>query len=243
MLSDIVTAGQVVEIQLVNGPTLQEEKNEEEKKIYRTKVFDVVSEDQLEIMMPIEKGKLILLPVDGEFDLCFYTTHGLYQCYAKVKDRYKSNNIYILVMELSSNLRKHQRREYYRFGCVLEMDSRELDTEEVKAVEQKKPYFVPGLPLKHSVIVDLSGGGLRFIADYQYEVNSLIYCNYSLALKDEMKQYHLVGKVLAVKELENKPGMYEHRVQYLNMDVDVREEIIRYIFQEERKQRHKTTVR
>ena len=45
--------------------------------------------------------------------------------------------------------------------------------------------------------------------------------------------------MLAVREVEGKPGSYEHRVQYLNMDVDEREEIIKYIFEQERKQRHK----
>lgn len=240
MLSEIVSAGQIVEIQEVHKA--QEGENaEEEKKVYRTKVFDVLSEDQLEIMMPLEKGKVVLLPVDGEFDLCFYAEKALYQCYARILDRYKSNNVYIVVAELTSNLRKHQRREYYRFGCALDMDSRELEKEEVRALEQNQIYLVPGRPLKHSVIVDISGGGLRFIANYSYDVGIMIYCTYHLNVKGEIKEYHLVGKVLSVRELEDKPGAYEHRVQYVNLDVDVREEIIKYIFEEERRQRHKTS--
>ena len=239
MLTSIIDAGQVVEIQSVNR--IAEESEEERKKVYRSKVFDVLSEDQLEILMPMEKTKLILLPIEGNFNLCFYTEKGLYQCFAKVIDRYKSNNVYILVMELTSNLRKYQRREYYRFSCALEMQSRKLELEEVIAVEKKKAMLVPGLPLKRSVIVDISGGGLRFIANYKYEPESLIYCNYELLVKGQEKEYHLVGKVLSVKELENRLGTYEHRVQYLNMDIDEREEIIRYIFEEERKQRHKET--
>lgn len=115
MLSDIIVAGQIVEIGAVKeADDNPEEGIQEMKKTYRTKVFDVLSEDQLEIMMPIEKGKVILLAVDGQFDLCFYTEKGLYQCFARVLDRYKSNNIYIVVVELTSNLRKRQRREYYR---------------------------------------------------------------------------------------------------------------------------------
>lgn len=239
MLTSIIDAGQVVEIQSVNR--IAEKSEEERKKVYRSKVFDVLSEDQLEILMPMEKTKLILLPIEGNFNLCFYTEKGLYQCFAKVIDRYKSNNVYILVMELTSNLRKYQRREYYRFSCALEMQSRKLELEEVIAVEKKKAMLVPGLPLKRSVIVDISGGGLRFIANYKYEPESLIYCNYKLLVKGQEKEYHLVGKVLSVKELENRLGTYEHRVQYLNMDIDEREEIIRYIFEEERKQRHKET--
>ena len=66
-------------------------------------------------------------------------------------------------MELTSNLRKYQRREYYRFSCALEMNSRKLEPEEVKAVDRNQLYLVPGLPAKRSVIVDISGGGLRFV--------------------------------------------------------------------------------
>lgn len=241
MLSDIVEAGQVVEIQSIEKET--QENTEELKKVYRTKIFDILTEDQLEILMPMEKSKLILLPIDGEFDLCFYGKSGLYQCFARVIDRYKSNNVYILVMELTSNLRKFQRREFYRFSCALEMNSRKLVPEEVKAVDRNELYLVPGLPAKRSVVVDISGGGLRFIANYSYDVGSMIYCNYTLLVHGEAKEYQLIGKVLSVNELENRPGVFEHRVQYVNVDVDVREEIIRYIFEEERRQRHKENGR
>lgn len=248
MLSDFVAAGQIVEIQAVN-PVPEEGEEEKqaqlleggERKVYRTKVFDVLSEDQLELMMPLEKGKVILLQVDGEFDLCFYTEKGLYQCYARVLDRYKSNNVYIVVMELTSNLRKHQRREFYRFGCALNMSSRLMEKDEIAAAEQGRSYLMPGLSMRQGVAVDISGGGLRFIADFSYEAGSYIYCSYTLHVKGQPKQYNLAGKVLSVRELEDKPGTFEHRIQYVNLDVDEREEIIRYIFEEERRQRHKAT--
>ncbi len=41
--------------------------------------------------------------------------------------------------------------------------------------------------------------------------------------------------MLDVKEVENRPGTFEHRVQYINMDTEEREEIIKYIFDEERR--------
>lgn len=246
MLSDMIVVGQIVEIQAVNPDTEEESENEKEtvkidevKKTYRTKVFDILSEDQLEIMMPIEKGKVILLPVDGQFDLCFYTEKGLYQCYARVLDRYKSNNIYIVVMELTSNLRKRQRREYFRLDCALEMEFRALEKTEIAAVKQDRFYLTKGLPLRQGTIADISGGGVRFIAGCSFEVGTLIYCTYTLQAKGEEKQYHLIGKVLLSRELDDRPGEYENRVQYVNMDVDEREEIIKYIFEEERKQRHK----
>jgi len=240
MLSRLLLPGDKVELQAVER--LREENAEEERKVYYSQVYDILSDDRMEIIMPMEKTKLILLPVDSVYDVVIYTSGALYQCFARIIDRYKSNNVYILVLELASNLRKHQRRDYYRFSCALDMCARPLMEEELKAIEQKESLFLtPGLPLKRSVIVDISGGGLRFIADHEYEKDSMIYCNYNLILDGESKECSLVGKILSVRPVENKRGVYEHRVQYVDIGVEKREEIIRYIFQEERKNRKKET--
>ena len=238
MLSNFISLGDKIELQAVSRST--EESGEMVKKTYGSKVYDILSEDTLEIVMPTEKTKLILLPVDSEYDVVFYGESGLFQCFVRIIDRYKSNNMYILVVELISNLRKYQRREYYRFSCSLEMCARNLEEEEIQAIESKMPYeLTPGLPLKQSVIVDISGGGLRFISSQRYEPESLLYCRYKLVIGGSLKTYEIVSKVLAVKELENRRGIFEHRVQYFNIREDVREEIIKYIFEEERKSRRK----
>ena len=241
MLTNFVKAGQKIELQSVER--MNSENEEQIRKVYVSKVYDVLSEDRLEVQMPMEKTKLILLPVDAEYNICFYTDQGLYQCFVRIIDRYKSNNVYILVLELISNLRRFQRREYYRFSCALEMESRDLLEEEKKAVEKEEYRLIPGLPLKRSVIVDLSGGGLRFVSVQKYANDSIIYITYHLMLNGQKKKYELLGRILSVNEVQGRPGTYEHRVQYINLDVDAREEIIKYIFEEERKHRHKESNR
>ncbi len=234
MISKYVEPGDKLELILVeHGHVINEESS---KRVYQSKVNDVLTEDRLEILMPMEKTKLILLPVDAEYDMSIYTKNGLYQCFVRVVDRYKSDNMYLLVVELTSNLRKNQRREYYRFSCALEMCSRNLEAEEIDAIEQEQMInLVPGLPLKRSVIVDISGGGLRFISEQKYEEGSMIYCSYHLLVNGTRKLYELVSKVLEAKPVENRKGVFEHRVQYVNISEGIREQIIRYIFQEERK--------
>lgn len=242
MLSKFIRPGDRVELQRVDR--MGEAKPTEDKKMYTSEIYDILTEDQLAITMPMEKMKLILLPIDEEYDLIFYTSNGLLQCFARVMDRYKNNNIYLMSVELTSNLRKYQRREYYRFSCALEMCSRVLTEEERIAIKEKKDYIWSGeQPLKRSVIVDISGGGLRFMSIHRYEPETLLYCNYHLLIQGEYKKYDLVGKVLSVRESENRPGTYEHRVKFINMDADTREEIIKYIFEEERKNRKREKER
>lgn len=234
MLSKFISVGDKIELQAVGKWT--EEQPADGGKLYMSRVHEILSEDTMEIVMPMEKTKLILLPVDGEFDLVIYGETGLYQCFARIVDRYKSNNVYLLAVELTSNLRKHQRREYYRFSCALEMCARNLESTEVEAIENKMPYVLtPGLPLKQSVIVDISGGGLRFLSSQRYEPDSLLYISYYLIKDGGKKKYEIIGKVLSARKLENRQNTFEHRVQYVNMDSNVREEIIKYIFEEERK--------
>lgn len=244
MLSDIVAAGQVVELEEVT----EEAEGRHPKKVgkkHRTKVFDVLSGDQLEIMMPIEKGKVVLLPVDGQYNLCFYAGKGLYQCYARILDRYKSNNVFIAVAELTSNLQKRQRREFYRLGCALRVKFRALGADEILAAEMGyfKPNPLDGASLKEGVVADISGGGMRFTAQWHYDAGTVIYCTYSLPFNNAEKQYHLIGRLLRCEEVGGQPGVFEFRVQYINMDVDDREDIIKYIFEEERRQRHKAMNR
>lgn len=232
LLAKYIVPGCRVDLQAIDRSRMSSGENAK-KKTLQSKVLDILSDDRIEIAMPMEQSKLILLPIDGEYDVYFYGDHGLYQCYARVVDRYKNNNIYVLVIDLISNLRRHQRREYYRFSCALEMNSRQLQEEEI--AEESAGNVIPELPLKRSVIVDISGGGLRFIANYAYEVQSLILCKYRLLISGTSKEYTMVGRVLAVKELENRKGVFEHRVQYTQVEAEDREEIIKFIFDEERK--------
>lgn len=238
MFSKFISIGDKIELQAVSHE--YEEKQETVSKVYHSAVNEIRSEDTIEIRMPMEKTKLILLPIDSEYDMVFYGSSGLFQCLGRIIDRYKSNNTYLLLVEMISNLRKYQRREFYRLKCALEMHTRNLEESEVQNIESRMPYSLANdLPLKESVIVDISGGGMRFLSTHCYEPGSLLYCSYHLINGAERKKYEVISRVLSSVELDNRPGTYEHRVKYYDMDPAVREEIIKFIFEEERKSRQK----
>ena len=239
MLADYISPGNRVELKATGKIWMDEDART--KQIYMSKVMDITSDDRIEVLMPFEKGKLVLLPVDGEYSLCFYSTKGLFQCYSRIVDRYRSDNMYILVLDLMSNLQKLQRREYYRFSCALELKSRLCSTEEFEAFKRNRKYLVDPGSLEKSVVVDISGGGLRFVANFMYEEGSTIYCSYRLPGNINDKEYEMICNVLKVQELESRPGLFEHRIQYISIDETSREDIIHFIFEEERKIRKKQT--
>ena len=240
MLSDYISPGNRVELKATGKIWMDEDART--RQIYMSKVMDVTSDDRIEVLMPYEKGRLVLLPVDGEYSLCFYSPKGLFQCFSRIVDRYRSDNMYILVLDLTSELQKLQRREYYRFSCALELKSRICTREELEAFEMNRRYLVdPGDNLQKSVVVDISGGGLRFVANFKYEEGNTIYCAYRLPGNANDKEYEMICNVLKVSELESRPGLFEHRIQYIYIDETSREDIIHFIFEEERKIRKKQT--
>lgn len=236
MLSEYVVPGNKVEIRAVSQGEYIEEV-EKKRKVYSSQVFDVLSEERLEILLPMDKSRLISLPVNMEYDLYFFTASGLFRCNANALDVYKSNNNFVLLFEVISELKKFQRREYYRLDCAVDMYSRPLERDEISAVVRNEDFRPRGLPLKKGVAVDISGGGIRFVGNYNYEQGDLIYCRYNLGSGEKPKMYTLVAKILFISEVEDKPDVREYRAQYINMDTTEREEIIRFIFEEERKRR------
>ena len=97
MLSRFVEEGSKIELRTLQRG-LEEKGAESTAKVYQSRVLQILSEDTLEISMPMEQTRLILLPVDSEYDMIFFEENSLYQCFARIIDRYKSNNGYVLVI-------------------------------------------------------------------------------------------------------------------------------------------------
>ncbi len=237
MLSEFVKPGEKVEIEAAEHAIMGNVSDN--KKVYFSKVFDILDDEKLEILMPMEGTKLILLPVDGEFRFCFYTKKGLYQCFVRIIERYKSNNAFILLCEVTSPLTKHQRRKYYRYATTIPVRSRELMESEVQSVEEGQFRETVGIPLSKGNAADLSGGGIRFLTKERYKNQSLILVEFTLDIAGKKQTYGFVGRVLSSKESEVRDGEFEYRVKFVVIDNFQREEIIRYIFDEERKNRRR----
>ena len=207
MLARVVKPGDKMEMQAIEEMELAD--GTKGKRKYTTKVFDIVDDDRVEIEMPMEQSKLILLPVDAEYDVYFFTKSGMFQCYVRIIERYKNDRNFVLVAEIISNLRKFQRREYYRYSCVLEMETRVLKEAEVEAISKNLSYLVPSASLRRAIIVDISGGGLRFISKERYRIGEMIYCKYSLQIDGYIKEYRHI-----IKDYENT-GEYFETPEYI----------------------------
>ena len=233
MLSDYICPGNRIELQ---GVTVNPETGEEEKKIYVSEVYDLITDERIDLMMPLAKGQLRLLPVDARYQIVFYGKRGLYECDGIISDRYRSNNIFILTMDLLSPLKKLQRREYYRFTCVIDMKIRQLRDNERKLLQANRYFPINKTePMDDATIVDISGGGMRMISKIRYDENVWAYVTFELPNGSSPQKFQMFTRMLRVSELENRPGFFEHRMQFIIIDEERREDIIHYIFEEERR--------
>lgn len=235
MIEKFISAGDKVEMKSTVDVVLPD--GTKGIRLYKTSVYDVLDDGRLEIVMPMEQSRLVLLPVGGEYDVCFFSHGGMYKADVRIVDRQKINGTYIILAEMLTNLHKYQRREYYRFNCIIEMEARELSKEEIEAFKEADGAVIEEKEMNRGVIVDISGGGLRFVSRRLYECGNIILLSFKLPIANREKSFTLAAQVILSKEIENRRDEYENRVKFVYINNQTREEIIKYIFDEERKNR------
>ena len=230
MLEKYVKMGDKVEIRPLHRASLKDEE-EQEQRVYYSKVSQILDEDKLEILMPIEHSRIVLLPRNIVLNLIIYTANGLYQCEVKAADRYKNGNVYLQSLDVMSGLKRYQRREFYRYSCTIPVFCRSLTEEEIanKVWDSNVPYL-------QGTSYDIGGGGVRFKVEQPFEAKETILCVLHLEIKGTVRDIQTLGKVLSSTKIKNAEG-YEVRVQFDHISNRDRELIIQYIFEDERRRR------
>jgi c-di-GMP-binding flagellar brake protein YcgR len=239
MLSKVLSVGDKVELTRVQAAQSDASMR---KKVYVSQIYEVVDETRVKVGMPIENGHIVALAPNTRLDACFYTAKGLYHGRVVVVERMRENNIYVMVVELQYELKKFQRRQYYRLNCTMDLLHRPMEDEEQELFINKgiAPDDSNIVGFKNGIALDFSGGGIRFISQEKYNKEDLIVIRLKISYDDEYKIYSVVSRVISSIPAKNGRGNIEHRVEFVDLNSKIREEIIRYIFREERKQRQKS---
>ena len=207
------------------------------------------SADEAVIEMPVKGGSLVALEPEELFQVCFYTSKGLYQCQCQVVSRHYEDSLPVAVIKFRSEFEKLQRRQYYRMECLLQMEFKTLTEEEydellfLKTIpkqerEEMKSETEDGKGeaerFYSGVSLDISGGGVRFNSGHAANAGDIIAMRIAFVSEEARKLQLLFAKVLTVTPVQNRSGMFEHRVEFVSISNMERECIIRYIFLDER---------
>ena len=132
-VAEIIQPGDKVDISFLQQVERRNADMEQElPKVYKSQVLDVKENGNLEISMPSENGRLVLLPLSIRLEFVFFSRGGMYRAIGQIKERFKSANVYMLEIELKSQLTKYQRREFFRYPCVIGMTFYKVTKEETQ---------------------------------------------------------------------------------------------------------------
>lgn len=249
MVKDIVCLGDKIQLKKIKTNNLDGTRDN----VYISQLLDFLEDDKAYIAMPIEKGHVIPLSIDEKYVLTFYSNKGLYSCNATIINRFKSDKIHVLVVLFTSELQKIQRREYYRLDCLLDMTYYMISNKEISLrdriknpiiKEEEKAALIQELETIKNIdingtVIDLSGGGARFVSNSPLNKNDNVMISMNLSFINISKKIIVNGIIINSTKMINRTGFYEHRVYFKDILKEDRETIIKFIFEEERKQRKK----
>ncbi|WP_028991706.1 flagellar brake protein [Thermoanaerobacter thermocopriae] len=184
--------------------------------IYSSQVQDISENGTILIDAPGYSGDLVPMRIGSIIQVIYFTKQGLFTFYAKVLNSFYGKLALLEIMPISG-VERLQRRQYFRLEKVIPF------TYTINGEEDK---------VYKGFIQDISGGGLKCKVDKKLEIGTIINCVFTLD-----QEITITGKVVRYDELPEKG--YEVGICYVNISEKVREKIISYIFEEQRKSRQK----
>lgn len=209
-------------------------------KKYGSQLLDFDGDRTAKIAMPISEGKVIPLEIDDDYNLCFFTNSGLYQCTAQIKKRYTENRMYVMDVIFLTPLKKFQRRKFYRLDCLFPIRYRIVPKEQFeKKNEAEQDNEKDEILWEEGTISDLSGGGIRFHGNVECKKGDFVEIVLPLSLQSGIIPLSLYMKVVSCVHFEGSGVAYETRGEFLNINEKERETVIKYVFEEQRRRMRK----
>ncbi len=249
MISKVLKVGDKVEMKRVE--TVVREDGQEA--LFNSQLIDIQGSDKLNISIPIKGGAIIPLEVGERYELRFVTSSGIYKCKAEISNRGKQGVVYYLGMMILSELQKDQRRQYFRLDKIKQLEYHKLSREEggllamLAAKKYNDEFERRALRNKlnnietedhDGTVLNISGGGIKFNSKDELKQGDFI--RIKIFLEDtDTEPLDLFARVIASEYIPNKSIHNEHRIEFVNINRDTREKIIKYVFNEDRKQRQK----
>jgi c-di-GMP-binding flagellar brake protein YcgR len=193
----------------------------EDKKVYKATVQDE-DKETFSITIPVAEGNYLFIKEGEWISATFHEENGIvYKFTTMIIKRKIENNIPMYVLTIPEKYTKVQRRNYVRVTTMypIEYSIFTVDTQTVFS------------NFKTAMLLDLSGGGLRFKSKEKIELSEKV----ALKLKYEEEEVLIRGKVVRVDKTEDSEYIYG--VSFSNPSERERDKIIKIVFTIIRRQR------
>jgi len=229
-----LTDGDSVELSIIKG---------NEVKKFKSNVYRVMNEEEALLSAPLEKGALYPIRAGENILVAFSKdSSGIYDFYADVVARKKAGHLSTIIIRKTSDIRKTQRRHYFRFSYVgsfeiLDEIVKKEDFDRAKEKYKENPNIIIEEEEKKYIEVDgrdISGGGFRAVSRKEFQAGDII--EGQVALENEKLEFK--AKIIRSTLIEGPYPKYDVAFQFFEIDDRVRAEIISFIFRRERKTRN-----
>lgn len=235
MADKLISVGDKIEINIIKDRNVS---NDEEKVTYVSQILDFDGE-QISAALPMREGHLVTLEVNSNLECYFYTASGIYKAHAHITSRYKKEKLYMMNLELKDELKKFQRRQFFRLPCNIITTLRTLSVSEVLDYSMKHEVKDnTDAQVVQGVIVDISGGGTRVFSKSRYKSGDYVYMNFPLEMNMGIKNVSVLAKVISSSELAGRRDYCDNRLQFKEIPGSLRDSIVKYIFEQQRKKQN-----
>jgi len=181
---------------------------------------------------PMREGNIYPVRIGWNMDVYFTMKDDLYKFNSSVLQRWANGNLSFLKIAVLGDIHKIQRREYFRFECNVPVKYRIIKHTTNDGDDKE--------PMKPCVTKDLSGGGLCLRIKEEVERNTFIEGEVDLGPE---RKIPFVGEVVRVDILDGeKKYKYEIGVLFKKIEKNDKENIIRFIYSEQRRLRRRGLI-
>lgn len=187
---------------------------------YPSQTLDIIKPEELIVSGPIKKNNLIFMHKGDKIKVVYNVEdRGMHYFIAEIVSRNYSP-IYSLRLKKVSEIKKKQLRRYYRLLTTLKMNKRYITTN--NGIEETLN--------EECRISDISGGGMKLYCNFEHNLGDEIVClfkiqDYSIEIK---------ASILRIQELDSFNYKYSIGVSFLEINEEIRDIIIKYIFEQQR---------
>lgn len=194
-----------------------------DEKSYKALIIDI-EDDNIKINIPVCNDEYLMLYKDDKIEINSYLDDGkCFNYYCNVISKGKDNNVIYYKLTLPYDVRRVQRRNFFRVNLLEEVTYKNITNKTEKEIEE--------LPYKSGIMIDLSGGGLKVKTKEKLKGNDIIV----MRIKMTGIEVKLKGQIVRIEASMDNNFLYG--VKFLDITEMESDKIIRELFEIMRKQR------
>lgn len=212
-----LTLGNKLEVELYDSS------NERIKLLLVSQFERFLPDGSMEILAPIHGGRIYPVHRGAEMDIIFERKGELYKFRATALERWIEGNIYLLRIMPKSGEEHLQRRNFFRFSCLLDVRLRMFETRDTREEDRGK--------YTKAITKDISGGGLCLLTNQKPVLGWFVEGDLDIG-----SNLHFIGRIVRVIDIHDKGKFrYEAGIEFVDINEKDRQKVISFIFESQRK--------